>query len=142
MINELDSLYREIILEHYKSPSKKGDLPNAAVTVEGNNPLCGDELVYQLEGNPECITKVRFSGNGCAISQAAASMLADELEGKSAAEIITIITKLKAMMQGQPLDEEEDLGDLESLAGLSKFPVRVKCAALSWNVIEQALKQL
>lgn len=142
MIGELDGLYREIILEHYKSPAKKGELTDATVSVEGANPLCGDELVFQLLVENQIIKKARFGGTGCAISQAAASMLADELEGKSLKETTRIIARLKAMMQGEEPTDEEDLGDLEALAGVSRFPVRIKCAALSWNVIEQAIEKL
>ena len=140
MIEQLDELYREVILDHFKNPHRKGELPNAQITAEGTNPLCGDELTFYLALSNGTITQVRFIGKGCAISQAAASMLAEQLEGQTCHEATRLIETMKALMQGQEPDPSVDLGDLEALAGVRKFPVRVKCAALSWNVIEQGLK--
>lgn len=139
MIEQLGELYRDVILEHFQRPSRKGELPDAPIRVEGANPLCGDELVYQLRINGSRIERIRFSGKGCAISQAAASMLADQLEGKTTDQAMKLIAGLKALMQDGSLDDGIDFGDLEALAGVRKFPVRVKCAALSWNVVEQGL---
>lgn len=141
MIEQLDQLYREVILDHFKSSAHKGELPNAQIKVDGANPLCGDELSFNLQVNGERIEKVRFHGHGCAISQAASSMLAQQLEGKTVAESEKLINALKALMQGQDPDASVDLGDLEALAGVRKFPVRVKCAALSWNVVERGLNE-
>lgn len=139
MVEQLDELYREVILDHFKSPTHTGELPDAQVKVDGANPLCGDELTFHLKLDAGRIAQVRFKGKGCAISQAAASMLATQLEGKTAAEAQHLIDALKGLMQGQEPSASIDLGDLEALAGVRKFPVRVKCAALSWNVIEQGL---
>lgn len=139
MIEQLDELYREVILDHFKNPHRKGELPNAQIKAEGANPLCGDELTFYLTLSNGKIDQARFMGKGCAISQAAASMFAEQLEGKTREEAARVIEAMKAMMQGQDPDESLDLGDLEALAGVRKFPVRVKCAALSWNVVEQGL---
>jgi nitrogen fixation NifU-like protein len=141
MIEQLDELYREVILDHFKSSSHAGEIADAQIKAEGNNPLCGDELTFHLKMDNGRLQRVRFRGKGCAISQAAASMLAQQVEGKSLEQTRQIIETMKALMQGQEPDPSVDLGDLEALAGVRKFPVRIKCAALSWNVIEQGLKE-
>jgi nitrogen fixation NifU-like protein len=142
MVEQLDELYREVILEHFKSSAHAGDLPGAQIHAQGNNPLCGDELTFHLRLGNGRIAQARFQAKGCAISQAAASMLAQQVEGKTAAQVGALIEALKGLMQGQEPSPQVDLGDLEALAGVRKFPVRVKCAALSWNVVEQGLQQL
>ena len=142
MLDQLDELYREVILDHFKNPTHRGELPTAQVKVEGANPLCGDELAFDLNTDGARLTQVRFHGKGCAISQAAASMLAGHLEGQTVDAVRRVIEAMKGLMQGREPDESVDLGDLEALAGVRKFPVRVKCAALSWNVVEQGLQQL
>ncbi len=141
-LEQLDSLYREVILEHFKHPNRSGTLPNATITTEGANPLCGDELGFSLRLGGGTIQQIRFQGKGCAISQAAASMLADQLEGKTPQHASEVIEAMKGLMQGREPDSSIDLGDLEALAGVRKFPVRVKCAALSWHVVEEALEHL
>ena len=140
MIEQLDELYREVILDHFKNPTHSGELPNAQIKVDGANPLCGDELTFHLAMKNGRVEQVRFRSKGCAISQAAASMLAQQIEGKTTHDVARIIDTMKGLMQGQEPDPALDLGDLESLAGVRKFPVRVKCAALSWNVVEEGLK--
>jgi len=139
MIDQLGELYRDVILQHYKNSTHAGELPKPAVSCEGANPLCGDELaVYLLQENGR-IAKARFKGKGCAISQAAASMLMEQLEGKDIPGAEKLIDSMKGLMQGRQPDPSVDLGDLEALEGVRKFPVRIKCAALSWNVVEDAL---
>ena len=139
MIEQLDELYREVILDHFKNSSHHGEIPDAQIKVNGANPLCGDEITFYMKLNHGRIEQVRFQGRGCAISQAAASMLAAQLEHRTVAETTKVVETMKALMQGQDPDPSVDLGDLESLAGVRKFPVRVKCAALSWNIVEQGL---
>lgn len=141
MVEQLDELYREVILDHFKSPTHAGELPDAQIKVDGANPLCGDELTFHLKLDAGRIGQVRFKGKGCAISQAAASMLATQLEGKTTADAQRLIGAMKGMMQSQEPDPSVDLGDLEALSGVRKFPVRVKCAALAWNVVETGLKE-
>ena len=140
VLDQLDELYREVILDHFKHSAHAGDLPGADLTAEGNNPLCGDELAVFLKLTGGRIQRARFQGKGCAISRATASMLMQQIEGKSLDEVGRLIEALKRLMQGEEPDPSVELGDLEALAGVHKFPVRVKCAALSWNVLEQALK--
>ena len=139
VMEQLDELYREVILDHFREPRNQGELPDAQIHAEGTNPLCGDEMAFSIQLSGDRIQQVRFVGKGCAISQAAASMLTEQLQGKTLGETTQIIQAMKAMMQGQDPDPSLDLGDLESLAGVRKFPVRVKCAALSWNVVEQGI---
>ena len=140
MLEKLDELYREVILDHFKNSSHSGELPGAQVQASGSNPLCGDELAFALQLRDGRIQQARFLGKGCAISQAAASMLAEQVEGKTLDDVTRLIETMKALMQGHAPDPSVDLGDLESLAGVRQFPVRVKCAALSWNVIEQGVQ--
>ena len=141
MLDQLDSLYREVILEHFKHSAHAGELPGAQINVTGANPLCGDEIAFHLKMDNGRLAQVRFVGKGCAISQAASSMLASAVEGKSVAEVQQIIETMKGLMQGKEPEASVDLGDLEALAGVRKFPVRIKCAALSWNVVEQGLQE-
>ena len=139
MLEQLDQLYREVILDHFKNSSHAGELPDAQIRADGNNPLCGDEMAFFLQLADGHIQQVRFPGKGCAISRASASMLAQQLEGQTLEDAGRLIQAMKAMMQGREPDPSVELGDLETLAGVRKFPVRVKCAALSWNVVEQGL---
>ena len=139
MVEQLDELYREVILEHFRNSSHQGALPGAQITVNGANPLCGDEVVFRLKLDGGLIVQARFEGKGCAISQAASSMLAQQLEGKTLEQATRLIKTMKLLMHGHSPDPSVDLGDLEALSGVRKFPVRVKCAALSWNVVEQGL---
>ena len=141
MVEQLDELYREVILDHFKNSSHSGELSDAQVRAEGTNPLCGDEMTFYLKLANGKVAQARFKGKGCAISQASASMLSQQLEGKTLDEIRRLIEAMKGLMQGQDPDPSLDLGDLEALAGVRKFPVRVKCAALSWNVVEQGLEE-
>jgi len=153
----LEDLYREIILDHYRSPRNRGELPvPPAHRVEGFNPLCGDEVVLFLAVDGDTVTDVKISGQGCSISQASSSMMSAAVKGKPVAEARTLIRAFKALMSiheskldgdGQP---EEDLGtalegvrlgDLEALQGVVKFPVRIKCATLAWNTLQQALDE-
>ena len=137
----LDELYRDVILDHYRNPRHRGSLADPSGHFEGLNPVCGDEVTMDLRIEAGRIGGIGVGGVGCSISQASASMLADRLQGRTVDEARSVIAKVRAMM----LNGEEpsaDLGDLEALAGVAKFPVRVKCALLSWNVLEQGLDQL
>ena len=142
MIDQLDELYREVILDHFRDPRNVGALPNPDIQADGTNPLCGDEIAFSVRLADGKVGQIHFAGKGCAISQATASMLTEQLQGKTLPEVARIIQAMKALMQGQaPGADDVDLGDLESLAGVRKFPVRIKCAALSWNVLERGLQE-
>jgi len=153
----LEDLYREIILDHYRNPRNRGELPSPpAVRVEGFNPLCGDEIVLYLDVEDGRVADVKISGQGCSISQSSASMMSTAVKGRTIAEARALVRAFKGMMSihEQHLDGEEDhgdredggdidikLGDLEALQGVVKFPVRIKCATLSWNTLAQGLDE-
>jgi nitrogen fixation NifU-like protein len=136
----LDDLYRDVILDHYSHPRNKGTLEPAGITGEGANPLCGDELRLSLLVRDGVVRDVRFDGKGCSISQASASMMTERIKGRPVEEVARLIAAVKAMMRGEP--SGEDLGDLEALQGVRRFPVRVKCATLGWVTLEHALAGL
>jgi nitrogen fixation NifU-like protein len=155
----LQDLYREIILDHYRAPRNRGELPAPpAQKVEGFNPLCGDEVVLYLDIDVEVdggvVTDVKTGGQGCSISQASTSMMSAAVKGKSIDDARTLIRAFKALMSihesklegGDEGDLGADLegvrlGDLEALQGVVKFPVRIKCATLAWNVLQQGLDE-
>jgi nitrogen fixation NifU-like protein len=136
----LDDLYREVILDHYSRPRNKGTMDDADIKVEGANPLCGDELSIHVKLTKEKITEVKFVGRGCSISQASASMMTEQIKGKTLGEAKELVGQFKSMMHGHPANEEE-LGDLMALQGVRKFPVRIKCATLSWVALEQGVDE-
>ncbi|HEY8418364.1 MAG TPA: SUF system NifU family Fe-S cluster assembly protein [Limnochordales bacterium] len=138
---KLNELYRDVIMDHYRRPRNKGRLEQPSVSVDLHNPVCGDEITLQLLVEDGRIRQARFMGRGCSISQASASMMTQQLEGKTLAEAEEMLNRFKQMMRG---DESagEPLGDLYALHGVAKFPVRVKCALLSWEALERSLEQL
>ena len=137
---QFDDLYREIILDHYRRPRNHGALERATQRVEGMNPVCGDEIKLDLLVGGDIIEDIAFRGQGCSISQSSASMLTERLKGRTIAEAQHVIAKFRAMMmEGAKPDSE--LGDLEALEGVAKLPVRVKCALLSWNVLQEGLNE-
>ena len=156
----LEDLYREIILDHYRNPRNRGELPSPpAVRVEGFNPLCGDEIVLYLDIEGGRVKDIRVGGQGCSISQSSASMMSTAVKGRTIDEVRALSRAFKAMMSiheqsldggegdgdgEEPVEEpppEVKLGDLEALRGVVKFPVRIKCATLSWNTLLQGLDQ-
>jgi nitrogen fixation NifU-like protein len=150
----LEDLYREIILDHYRSPRNRGELPTPpARRAEGFNPLCGDEVVVYVDVDGDTLKDIRISGQGCSISQSSASLMSGAVKGKTLAEVRDLIRTFKAMMSihearlGETEAEEpvaldpESLGELAALQGVVKFPVRIKCATLSWNTLAQTLDQ-
>ncbi|MFY9613924.1 MAG: SUF system NifU family Fe-S cluster assembly protein [Candidatus Dormiibacterota bacterium] len=136
-----DELYRDIILDHYRNPRNKGDLDPASVKVNANNPLCGDEVTITavLSADGQTVEHVHFSGRGCSISQASASMMTEEVEGKTLPDALVVINRFKTMMLAD--GDAEGLGDLEALQGVKKYPVRIKCAVLAWNSLLQCLQE-
>lgn len=162
----LEDLYREIILDHYRSPRNRGELASPpAVRTEGFNPLCGDEIVVYLDvDDAGVVTDIRIGGTGCSISQSSASMMSAAVKGKTIPEVKALTRAFKGMMSlhessldaegesGEPVDEDAEaaaaaldadvkLGDLEALRGVVKFPVRIKCATLAWNTLLQGLDE-
>jgi nitrogen fixation NifU-like protein len=138
----LQSLFQEVILDHYKRPRNRGDLPDATAVVHMNNPTCGDEVVLRVKLEDDRIVDARFEGSGCSISQASISMMTQLLKGKTTQEAVQAMRRFTEMMHGDPeAARDKKLGDLRSLAGVSKFAARVKCALLGWNALEEALKE-
>jgi nitrogen fixation protein NifU and related proteins len=146
----LEDLYREIILDHYRSPRNRGELDPPAIMAEGFNPLCGDEIKVFLMVEDGKVEDIRISGQGCSISQSSASMMSQAVKGKSVDEARAVVRAFKAMMTPPDPEHEADhdhandepqvkLGDLEALSGVQKFPVRIKCATLAWNTLTQAM---
>ncbi|MDA1296564.1 MAG: SUF system NifU family Fe-S cluster assembly protein [Chloroflexi bacterium] len=140
-LDDLDELYESIILDHYRNPRHTEPLEHPDVDVEANNPFCGDEIHIQLELDGDTVTGVSVSGRGCAISQSSASLLSEMLEDKNAADALEFVTLVRRMMRGDTLTEEEKdiLGDVAALEGVKRFPVRIKCALLSWTALEDSL---
>jgi nitrogen fixation NifU-like protein len=151
----LEDLYREIILDHYRNPRNRGELDVPPATrVEGFNPLCGDEIVVYVDVANDTVADIKINGQGCSISQSSASMMSSAVKGRTLAEARQLIRAFKGMMSihesrldgedGAPEPDIEDvnLGDLEALQGVVKFPVRIKCATLSWNTLQQGLDQV
>ena len=135
----LDDLYREVILDHYAHPRNRGRLNPSDVSVEGANPLCGDELSLYVRLRDGRVEDARFEGRGCSISQASTSMMTEAIKGKTLEEVRALVAQFKGMMHGQEV--ADDLGDLAALQGVRKFPVRIKCATLSWVALEQGLDE-
>ena len=138
---DLDELYRELILDHYRHPRNKGTLNHATSKAEGFNPLCGDEINVEVELEGDIIKDVAFSGRGCSISQASGSMMTDAIKGRKIEDAIALLGDFKRMMTEPEVEPAEDLGDLEAFQGVAKFPVRVKCATLAWHVLEDGLEE-
>ena len=156
----LEDLYREIILDHYRNPRNKGELPTPpAHRTEGMNPLCGDEIAVFLDldgvGDEAVVHDIRIGGQGCSISQSSASMMSSAVKGRTVAEARELLRAFKAMMSiheigldGAEVDHDTDdrppvkLGDLEALRGVVKFPVRIKCATLAWNTMAQGIDEI
>ncbi|HEY8833096.1 MAG TPA: SUF system NifU family Fe-S cluster assembly protein [Gemmatimonadaceae bacterium] len=139
---EIGALYQEMILDHYRRPRNKGALEKADATVEMKNPLCGDEITLQVafEGNSVC--DLRFSGRGCSISQASASMMTQLVKGKTTEEIDAIRKQFRELMVGNAAAvDDAQLGSLRALSGVARFPARVKCALLAWYALENALAE-
>ena len=138
-MSELEQMYREVILDHYKNPRNRGELEPHTARVEGNNPLCGDEIQVDVRLKDGELEDVAFQGRGCSISQASASMMTEAIKSKPVDEVQDLISTFKSMMHGDDVDVEE-LGDREALEGVQKFPLRIKCALLAWTTLEEALR--
>lgn len=139
-LSDLEELYQEVILDHSRRPRNFGELPDASVKVHGDNPSCGDEihLAVKFDGNGG-LEAIKFTGHGCAISQASASLMTMKLKGKSRAEVEKMLGAFHDLVTTEKSDGTKNLGDLQVMRGVKKFPQRVKCAMLPWRAVEQAL---
>ena len=139
--NNLDMLYRQVIMDHYKNPRNRGVIEDG-VTVDLNNPTCGDSLRLQLQVEDDIVKDAKFEGDGCSISLASASMMTQIVKGKTVEEALQLANIFSEMVQGKEYDTDTfDLGDIEALSGVSKFPARIKCATLAWKALEKGVDE-
>lgn len=137
--NKLDQLYRSVIMDHYKNPRNKGVIEESSITVDMNNPTCGDVIHLTLQIDDGIVQNAKFEGDGCSISMASASMMTQIVKGKKVDEALKAASVFSDMMLGKDIDDSIDLGDIEALAGVSKFPARIKCATLAWKAMEKGV---
>src|SRR5262249_29515170 len=142
MIPEIEELYQEVILDHSRRPRNCGELPDAAVRVHGDNPACGDEIHLAVKFNSGGgLEDIKFTGRGCAISQASASLMTIKLTGRSSPEVIDMLRAFHDLVTNDASETPKTLGDLRVMRGVRNFPQRVKCAMLPWRAVEQAIEQ-
>ena len=139
--NNLDQLYRRVIMDHYKKPRNWGVLEDDSVTINMNNPTCGDRIQLSLKVDDGIVVDAKFEGEGCSISMSSASMMTQAIKGKKIEDALKLAEIFSDMMQGKDYDEDVHLGDIEALQGVSKFPARIKCATLAWKAMEKGLKE-
>ncbi|MFD1415620.1 Fe-S cluster assembly sulfur transfer protein SufU [Oceanobacillus jeddahense] len=137
-LNNLDTLYRQVIMDHYKNPRNRGTLEDESITVDMNNPTCGDRIQLQLDIENGIVKDAKFQGEGCSISMASASMMTQAIKGLEVETALKMSESFSEMMLGEDVDSEE-MGDIEALQGVSKFPARIKCATLAWKAMEKGV---
>lgn len=134
----LDTLYRQVIMDHYKHPRNRGTFDNDSLTIEMNNPTCGDRIFLQFKLDGDIVEDIKFTGEGCSISLASASMMTQAVKGKSVKEALAMSELFSQMMIGEEVDFDKfGLEDIEALQGVSNFPARIKCATLAWKAMEK-----
>ncbi|MGG2082923.1 Fe-S cluster assembly sulfur transfer protein SufU [Lysinibacillus pakistanensis] len=139
--NNLDQLYRSVIMDHYKNPRNKGSIENDAVTIDMNNPTCGDRIHLTLKVTNGIVEDAKFDGEGCSISMSSASMMTQLIKGKKVEEALELAEIFSKMMMGEEYSDKYDLEDVEALQGVAQFPARIKCATLAWKAMEKGVKQ-
>ncbi|QTN00216.1 SUF system NifU family Fe-S cluster assembly protein [Sediminibacillus dalangtanensis] len=138
--DNLDTLYRQVIMDHYKNPRNRGTLADDALTIDMNNPTCGDRIQIHLQVNDGIVEDAKFEGEGCSISLSSASMMTQAIKGKKVDDALKMSKIFSDMMLGKEVEEDDiDLGDIEALQGVSKFPARIKCATLAWKAMEKGV---
>jgi nitrogen fixation NifU-like protein len=143
MGSNLDQLYRQVIMDHYKHPRNRGEILDGALTINMNNPTCGDRIQLHLIVEDGKIAESKFGGEGCSISLASASMMTDAIKGLPVEKALELSGIFSKMMIGEDYDEGDfDLGDIEALQGVAKFPARIKCATLAWKAMEKGVEQV
>jgi len=135
----LEDIYKEVILDHYKNPRNKHEVAGAELTCTQNNPLCGDEVTVYVHAEDGRIADIGFLGSGCSISQSSASMMTEAVAGTSVDEALGLAEDVRAMMGGEAEPDEDRFGDLIALKGVVKYPIRIKCAVLAWDVLQEAI---
>jgi nitrogen fixation NifU-like protein len=137
---QLDDLYRRVIMDHYKNPRNRGTFDNDAVTVNLNNPTCGDRISLQLLLKDGIVQEAKYTGEGCSISMSSASMMTEAVKGKSMDQALDMANRFSSLMKGEEVDFD-DYEDLEALSGVNKFPARIKCATLAWNALRKGIDE-
>ncbi|MEK3786051.1 MULTISPECIES: Fe-S cluster assembly sulfur transfer protein SufU [Paenibacillus] len=137
---QLDDLYRRVIMDHYKNPRNRGRFEEDSVTVDLNNPTCGDRISLQLKLQDGLVEDARYTGEGCSISMSSASMMTEAVKGKTLNEALELAERFSSLMKGDEV-EFEDYEDIEALSGVNKFPARIKCATLAWNALRKGIDQ-
>jgi len=135
---QLDDLYRRVIMDHYKNPRNRGKFEDDAVTIDLNNPTCGDRISLQLKVENGVVADAKYTGEGCSISMSSASMMTDAVKGRTLDEAISLADRFSSLMQGEDAEFEE-YEDIEALSGVNKFPARIKCATLAWNALRKGI---
>ncbi|SET34776.1 Modular FeS cluster scaffolding protein NifU [Oceanobacillus limi] len=139
--NNLDTLYRQVIMDHYKNPRNKGVVDGDSLTVDMNNPTCGDRIQLQMQVEDGVVKDAKFEGEGCSISMSSASMMTQAIKGKKIDDALNMSKLFSNMMLGEDIDTDLDLGDIQALQGVSKFPARIKCATLAWKAMEKGVHE-
>ncbi|MBN8235499.1 SUF system NifU family Fe-S cluster assembly protein [Halobacillus kuroshimensis] len=138
--NNLDTLYRQVIMDHYKNPRNRGSIEGNPMVVDMNNPTCGDRIQVYLQVEDGLVQEAKFDGEGCSISLSSASMMTQAIKGRPVDEALKMSELFSDLMQGKDIDEDGlDLGDIEALQGVAKFPARIKCATLAWKAMEKGV---
>lgn len=138
--NNLNQLYRSVIMDHYKNPRNKGVIDGGDMRIDMNNPTCGDRIHLTLNVEGDKITDAKFEGEGCSISMSSASMMTEVIKGKTIEEALQMSEEFSKMMLGEDYEITEDMGDIEALNGVNQFPARIKCATLTWKALERGVK--
>jgi len=141
MSSNLDALYRRVIMDHYKKPHNRGVLADGSHTINMNNPTCGDRIQLTFKVEDGIVKDAMFEGEGCSISMSSASMMTQAIKGQKVEDALKLSQIFSDMMLGKEIDDSVDLGDIEALQGVSKFPARIKCATLAWKAMEKGLKE-
>ncbi|WP_445667001.1 Fe-S cluster assembly sulfur transfer protein SufU [Kurthia sp. FSL E2-0154] len=140
-MSNLDQLYRSVIMDHYKKPRNKGTIEGSNVSIDMNNPTCGDRIHLTLQVEDGIVSDAKFEGEGCSISMSSASMMTQMVKGKTTEEAVELAHVFSDMMLGKEHDEDLDFGDVEALSGVAQFPARIKCATLAWKAMEKGINE-
>jgi nitrogen fixation NifU-like protein len=144
-MSSLDDLYRRVIMDHYQNPRNRGTFDQEALTINMNNPTCGDRIQLQLKIEDGIVVDARFVGEGCSISMASASMMTEAIKGQKIDDALKMADLFSRMMKGENIEDELDeldLGDIEALSGVCKFPARIKCATLAWKAMQKGVSEI
>ncbi len=136
---QLDDLYRRVIMDHYKNPRNRGEMNEEAVTINLNNPTCGDRISLQLQVEDGIVANAKFTGEGCSISMSSASMMTEAVKGLPVEQALNMADRFSSLMKGEAAEFEEN-EDIEALSGVNKFPARIKCATLAWNALRKGIE--